>query len=40
VFGPPVTVHSDADKDEMERKRAELERIMREITERADHYWD
>lgn len=40
VFGPAVVVPRDADKDVMELKRAEVERIMREITDRADHYWD
>ncbi len=40
VFGEPVAVPRDADRDVMEEKRALLERIMRDITERADHYWD
>ena len=39
VFGRPVHVPRDADKDVMEDKRRELETEMRAITERADGYW-
>ena len=40
IFGRPVEVARDADKATMEQKRQELEDIMREITERADRYWE
>jgi len=40
IFGRPVHVQRDADKDAIEEKRMELETEMREITDRADRYWD
>lgn len=39
LFGSAIHVPRDADKDLMEEKRAELERSMREITERVDGCW-
>ncbi len=40
IFGGPVHVPADADRDTLENKRLELEAAMRGITARADSYWD
>lgn len=40
IYGPDVVVPRDADADTMEAKRVELETVMRDITSRADAWWD
>jgi lysophospholipid acyltransferase (LPLAT)-like uncharacterized protein len=37
-FGPPVFVPGDAGPDELEKRRVELERVLREITEENDRH--
>lgn len=39
ICGAPVTVSSDSTPEEIEEKRLELERTLKEITERADNYF-
>jgi lysophospholipid acyltransferase (LPLAT)-like uncharacterized protein len=40
VWGDPIRVPKDADRAVLESKRNELEQQLRNITERADHYWE
>ena len=40
IYGEPVYVHRDSSEDEIEEKRAELEKRLVEMTERADHYFE
>ena len=39
IFGEPLSVPRDADRDTMENLRSELEKRMRELTEEADNWW-
>ena len=40
IYGEPVYVHRDSSEDEIEEKRAELEKRLVEMTEKADHYYN
>lgn len=40
IWGEPVHVDPDGDRDHLEQKRVLLERRLNELTERADHYFD
>src|SRR3989337_3674155 len=39
IYGEPVYVHRDSSEDEIEEKRAELEKRLFKMTERAGHYF-
>jgi lysophospholipid acyltransferase (LPLAT)-like uncharacterized protein len=39
IWGDPIFVSKDADKDEIERKRVELEKELKRITQKADSYF-
>jgi len=40
IWGEPVAVDPDSDRDLLEEKRVLLEKRLNELTERADHYFD
>jgi|YNPNPStandDraft_1061719.scaffolds.fasta_scaffold44675_2 lysophospholipid acyltransferase (LPLAT)-like uncharacterized protein len=40
VYGEPFYVPKDLDREGLEEKRRELERILRENHEKAQHFWD
>ncbi len=40
IYGEPLSVPRDADRDAMENLRRELEARMRELTEKADNRWN
>jgi hypothetical protein len=40
IYGEPIIVPRETGKDAMETWRALLEARMRELTDRADRYWD
>ena len=39
IWGEPIWVPREADAAECEARRAELERALNEITDRADSWW-
>ena len=39
IWGEPIYVSKDADKEELERKRIELEESLKDITKKADSYF-
>jgi hypothetical protein len=39
IYGEPLYVPRDADKETAEALRSELERRMRELTDKADNWW-
>ena len=40
IYGEPITVDPQGDRDHLEEKRLLLEKRLNELTERADHYFD
>lgn len=40
IWAPPFRVDGDLDRAGLETRRRELERVLREVQERADRFWD
>lgn len=40
MFGTPFTIAEDADSEELEKERLRAEKLLTELDEKADHYFD
>ena len=40
IYGDPIAVDSSLDEEGLDRERARIEKILRDLDDRADHYFD